>query len=46
MSANLENLAVTTGLEKVSYHSNPKEEQWQRMFKPTIQLLSSPMLVK
>ena len=21
------------GLEKVSFHSNPKEKQWQRMFK-------------
>ena len=25
--ANLENSAVATGLEKVSFHSNPKEEQ-------------------
>ena len=25
MSANLENSAVVTGLEKVSFHSNPKE---------------------
>ena len=25
MSANLENSAVTTGLEKVSFHFNPKE---------------------
>jgi len=25
MSANLENLAVATGLQKVSFHSNPKE---------------------
>ena len=25
MPANLENSAVTTGLEKVSFHSNPKE---------------------
>ena len=32
MSANLENLAVATGLEKVSIHSNPKERQCQRMF--------------
>ena len=31
--ANLENSAVTTGLGKVSFHSNPKEEQCQRMFK-------------
>ena len=27
MPANLENSAVTTGLEKVSCHSNPKESQ-------------------
>ena len=27
MPANLENSAVTTGLEKVSFHSNPKERQ-------------------
>ena len=27
------NSAVATGLEKVSFHSNPKEEQCQRMFK-------------
>ena len=33
MPANLENLAVATGLEKVSFHSNPKERQCQRMFK-------------
>ena len=33
MSANLENSAVVTGLEKVSFHFNPKEEQSQRMFK-------------
>ena len=33
MSANLENSAVATGLEKVSYHFNPKERQCQRMFK-------------
>ena len=29
MRANLENSAVTTGLEKVSVHSNPKERQCQ-----------------
>ena len=34
MPANLENSAVATGLEKVSFHSNPKERQCQRMFKP------------
>ena len=33
MPANLENSAVATGLEKVSFHSNPKEGQRQRMFK-------------
>ena len=33
MPANLENSAVATGLEKVSFHSNAKEGQSQRMFK-------------
>ena len=33
MPANLENSAMTTGLEKVSFHSNPKERQCQRMLK-------------
>ena len=33
MSGNVENSAVATGLEKVSFHSNPKEGQCQRMFK-------------
>jgi len=33
MPANLENSAVAIGLEKVSFHSNPKENQCQRMFK-------------
>ena len=33
MSANLENLAVATGLENVSFHSNPKERECQRMVK-------------
>ena len=32
--ANLENSAVATGLDKVSFHSNPKERQCQRMLKP------------
>ena len=31
--ANLENSAVATGLEKVSFHYKPKERQCQRMFK-------------
>ena len=33
MSAILENSAVATGLEKVSFHSNPKEKQCQRTLK-------------
>ena len=33
MSANLENSAVATGLEKVSFHSNSKERQCQKMLK-------------
>ena len=33
MPSNQENSAVATGLEKVSFHSNPKEGQCQRMFK-------------
>ena len=33
MPANLENSAVATGLEKVSFHFNPKEGQRQRMLK-------------
>ena len=31
--ANWENSAVATGLGKVSFHSNPKERQCQRMLK-------------
>ena len=33
MPANVENPAVATGLEKVSFHSIPKERQCQRMLK-------------
>ena len=33
MPANLENSAVATELENVSFHSNPIERQCQRMFK-------------
>ena len=33
MPTHLENSAVATGLEKVSFHSNPKETQCQRMLK-------------
>ena len=32
MLTTLENSAVATGLEKVSFHSNPKKGQCQRMF--------------
>ena len=30
MPANLENSAVATGLEKISFHFNPKERQCQK----------------
>ena len=33
MPVNSENSAVATGLEKVSFHFNPKERQRQRMLK-------------
>ena len=33
LPVNLGNSAVATGLEKVSFHSNPKERQCQRKFK-------------
>ena len=33
LPANLENSAAATGLEKVSFHSNPKERQCQRMLR-------------
>ena len=45
MPANLENSAVATGLEKVSFHSNPKEGQCQRMYKLPY-LLSFHMLAR
>ena len=41
MPTNLENSAMATGLEKVSFHSIPKERQCQRMLKnSTIALIS------
>ena len=41
MPANLENPAVATGLEKVSFHSNPKDRQCQKCSKYcTIALIS------
>ena len=33
MPANLKNSAVATGLEKLRFHSNPKDRQGQRIFK-------------
>ena len=33
MPVNLENKAIAIGLEKVSFHFNPKERQCQRMLK-------------
>ena len=46
MPANLENPVVATGPEKVSFHSNPKEGQCQRMFKTTIQMHSFHKLAR
>ena len=56
MSANLENSEVATGLEKVSFHSSPKEGQCQRMLNYTIkhtvraslitQLVKNPLAVQ
>ena len=44
MPANLENSSVATGLEKVSFHSNPKERQCQRMLKLLHNYTSKVML--
>ena len=46
MSANLENSAVATGLEKVSFHPSAKEGQSQQMFKVPIKLYSFHMLIR
>ena len=47
MPAYLENSAVATGLEKVSFHSNSKERQCQRMLQLcTIALISHASKVK
>ena len=47
MPPNLENLAMATGLEKVSFHSNPKEKQCPfENAQTTTQLHSSHRLVK
>ena len=44
MSANLESTAVATGLEKFSFHSNPKERQCQRVLIALISHSSKIML--
>jgi len=46
MPANLENSAETTGVEKVSSHSNPKERQCQKNVQTTAQVHSSDTLAK
>ena len=46
MSANLENSAKATGLEKVSFPSNAKERECQRMLKLLLQLCSFHLLAK
>ena len=45
MPANLENSAVATGLEKVSFHSSPKEGRCQRMVQTSVQLCSFHMIM-
>ena len=45
MPANLENSAMATGLEKVSFHSNPKERQCQKFSNYHIALISHPSKV-
>ena len=44
MPANLENSAVVTLLEKVSFHFNPKERQMPKNIQTTTQLHSSHTL--
>ena len=44
MPANLESSAVAIGMEKVSFHSNAKERQCQRMFKVLHNCTSKVML--
>ena len=46
MSANLENSAVATELEKVNFHSNPKERAMPKNVQTTTQLCSLHMLVR
>ena len=44
--ANLENSAVATGLERVSFHSSPNETQCQKNAQTTAHLHSSHTLAK
>ena len=44
--ANLEISAVATGLEKVSFHSNPKQRRCQKNVQTTVQLLLFHMLAR
>ena len=46
MLTNLENSAVATGLEKVSFHSNPKEKAMPKNAQTIAQLHSSHTLAK
>ena len=46
MSPNLENSAVATVLEKVSFHSNPKKEAIARNVQLIMQLHSSHLLAR
>ena len=46
MPANLENLAVAPGMEKVSFHSNPKKKAMPKNVQTTEQFHSFLMLAK
>ena len=46
MLANLENSAVATGLEKVSFHSNPPQRAMPKNVQTTAELHSSHILAK
>ena len=46
MPANLENSAVATELEKVSFHSNPKERRCQRMLNACMHAHTSKVMLK
>jgi len=46
MPENLEHTAVSIGLQKVSFHSNPKERQMPKNIQTTARLHSSHTLVK